>query len=234
MSGVRVDDDGAIVEASSGAAAADHVVLALPPALAVDAIAFTPTLPEPIADLAADTAVWMGGVVKAVAVYDQPFWRSAGLSGSAMSHVGPFRELHDHSGPDGPFALFGFAVADRLDGAPAEQIGAAFSGQLVRLFGPAAAEPRALHVTNWSQERYTSPQAPSLRASTDRYGHPLFQQLVGGRIHWASTETATDYAGHIEGAIRAGIQAARSITHLAAGGTTRTASGERQERSCTN
>ena len=108
----------------------------------------------------------------------------------------------------------------------------------------APADPRRIHVTDWSREGYTSPRVPSPRASTATYGHPLFQQAVAGRIHWASTETATDYAGHIEGAIRAGTQAARSIALLAAVSTPRTGQAaapsarptrdDRQERSCTN
>jgi monoamine oxidase len=236
VSGVRIDDDrdAVIVDAASGTVAARHVVLALPPALAVEAIAFTPALPRPIRDLAARTAVWMGGVVKAVAVYDEPFWRDAGLAGAAMSHLGPFRELHDHSGPGGrPAALFGFAAAAQFNGAPPERIAAAFRRQLARLFGPAAAAPRAVHVTDWSRETRTSPRAPSPAASTASYGHPLFRQPVAGRIHWASTETAPDYAGHIEGAIRAGTRAARGIIHLA-GGTIPAVRDDRQEASCTN
>ncbi|MDK3258825.1 flavin monoamine oxidase family protein [Blastococcus capsensis] len=236
VSGVRIDEDGTVVvEAAGGPVTAGHVVLALPPALAVEAITFSPALPAPIRDLAASTAVWMGGVVKAVAVYDRPFWRDAGLAGSAMSHLGPFRELHDHSGPGGsPAALFGFAAAAQFDGAAPEQIATAFGHQLARLFGPAAADPRHIHALDWSRELHTSPRAPSPRASTATYGHPLFQQPVAGRIHWASTETAPDHAGHIEGAIRAGTQAARTITRLAVAGTTGTARGDRQERSCTN
>jgi len=34
------------------------------------------------------------------------------------------------------------------------------------------------------------------------------------RIHWASTETADAFSGHIEGALRAGLAPARSIQDL--------------------
>jgi monoamine oxidase len=233
VSGVRVGHDGVVVEATSGTVTASHVVLALPPALAVEAVTFTPALPAPVRDLAAGTAVWMGSVVKAVAVFDRPFWRDAGLAGSAMSHLGPFRELHDHSGPGGsPAAVFGFALAARFEGATHEQIAASYARQLVRLFGSAAAVPLAVHVTDWSREQRTSPRAPSPRAATDTYGHPLFAEPVAGRIHWASTETAPDYAGHIEGALQAGTRAARAITHLAA--ADRAGRADRQETSCTS
>ncbi|MGY1747147.1 flavin monoamine oxidase family protein [Blastococcus sp. SYSU D00695] len=225
---VHLHEDAVVVEAGGAAVTAGHVVLALPPALAVDTLAFTPPLPAPVAALAAGTAVWMGGTVKAVAVHDRPFWRDAGLSGSAMSHVGPFGELHDHSAPGGPHAVFGFALADRFRGTRDEQVAAAFTEQLVRLFGPAAARPRAVHVTDWSRERHTSPAAPDPRASTAAYGHPLFGEAVGGRLHWASTETAARSAGHVEGAVHAGARAARAITAL----TGATPGDDHQETPC--
>lgn len=31
----------------------------------------------------------------AFAIYDRPFWREAGLSGTAQSMVGPLAEIHD-------------------------------------------------------------------------------------------------------------------------------------------
>ena len=62
-----------------------HVLLALPPALAVSSIEVDPPLPEDLAQLAANTPVWMGGIVKTVAVYERAFWRDAGFSGAAFS-----------------------------------------------------------------------------------------------------------------------------------------------------
>ena len=209
VSRVVVNDDGSTVEAASGITTADHVIVALPPALAVDTITFDPPLTDRVRSVAALTAVWMGGIVKAVAVFDTPFWRQTGLAGSAISYAGPFREIHDHSGPDGsPGALFGFAPAEQFRGQSPDQIGNAFGDQLRRLFGAGASTPRQIHVVDWSRERYTSPKAPFPNATTRTYGHALFQEPVAGRVHWASTETSPEYAGHIEGAIRAGAHAA--------------------------
>lgn len=211
---IRHDDKGIIVEATSGAVAAQHVILALPPALAVEAITFTPDLPAAVRDAAYATAVWMGDMIKAVAVYATPFWRTKDLAGAAFSYRGPFREFHDHSGPadSGAGAIFGFAPAAALPGTGDADVAEAYRAQLTRLFGPPAASPIDVFVTNWAQERFTTPARPSASASTAAFGHQLFQQPVGdGRIHWASTETATAYAGHVEGAIRAGAQAARQV-----------------------
>ena len=99
------------------------------------------------------------------------------------------------SGPDGrPAALFGFAAA-RTVRAGFDQ---AVTAQLARLFGPAAATPDALHVQNWSAERWTSPAGVQHLADYSLFGHARYQRpALDGRLHWASTETATSHAGHI-------------------------------------
>lgn len=193
-----------------GSLTARHVVLALPPALAVHRILFRPALPEALHDLAAATPVWMGEVAKAVAVYPNAFWRSEGLAGAAISHLGPLREIHDMSGPDGqPAALFGFAplTPDAAAPAPADIV-----AQLVELFGPHAAAPAEVLVADWRAERDTVPPVAAAGTAMATYGHPHYQQPLGaGRIHWASTETAPVAPGHIEGALAAAERAAAAI-----------------------
>jgi monoamine oxidase len=212
VSAVTLTGPGVRVEHRSGVLTAADVVLAVPPPLAVEQIRFVPPLPEGVRSSAESIAVWMGGTVKAVAVFEHPFWRAVGMSGSAVSHQGPFQELHDHSGPDGaPAAIFGFAPADRFAGIGTPEVAAAFGAQLVRLFGPAAEDPLHVHVTDWSRERFTTPRTPARHATSAGFGAPALQIPVGGRIHWASTETATTHAGHLEGALDAGMAAARAI-----------------------
>ncbi|MBO8196392.1 FAD-dependent oxidoreductase, partial [Streptomyces oryzae] len=180
---------------------AEHVVLAVPPALALARIDFGTELPPPLVRLARETPVWMGAVAKVVARYSRPFWRDEGLAGAAISRTGPLRELHDLSGPDGhPAVLFGFAPAQLLR--PGFEDAARV--QLGRLFGPAAVAPDSLRVQDWSGEHWTSPPAVHRLADHALFGHPLYQQpALGGRLHWASTETAPEYAGHLEGALTA-------------------------------
>ncbi|GAA1727880.1 NAD(P)/FAD-dependent oxidoreductase [Brachybacterium phenoliresistens] len=203
--------DGVRVGARSGELQAEHVVLAVPPALAAETITFSPDLPTGLRRIAERTAVWMGGVVKAVAVFDEPFWRFRGLSGSAISHAGPFREFHDHSGPDGtPAAIFGFAPAAGLPVQDDDGIASVFQDQLIRLFGTDAARPREVRTADWSAERFTQPRRTA-DVGTGTFGHPAFQRPVHDRIHWAATETAPAYAGHLEGAILAGLHAAEAI-----------------------
>ena len=204
--------EGVTVRHGGGTTAAQHVVLALPPALAMHRIAFEPGLPERIASLAAATPVWMGAMAKVVVRYEHAFWRDIGLAGSAISHLGPMREIHDMSGPDGsPAALFGFVPLTGASPLPDDQ---AVVDQLTELFGPGAASPLEITIKDWRTDPDTSPPGVGALQAYQTYGHPLFQEPAwDGRLHWASTETATDAPGHIEGALAAAERAVTAIGH---------------------
>lgn len=188
---------------------AQHVVVAVPPGLARHRIDFDGDLPAEIARLTAATPVWMGTVTKVVAVYADAFWRERGVAGAAFSRIGPLQELHDMSGPDGePPALFGFAPA----AAVRPGFRQAVVDQLTALFGPPAGHPQHLHVLDWGAEEWTTPPAAHRRDDYRLFGHPLYRRpALNGRLHWASTETAVEYAGHLEGALEAGQHAAEAI-----------------------
>lgn len=190
---------------------ADQIIVALPPALALHRIEFRPSLPDPLAAVAARTPVWMGAITKVVALYDRPFWRERGLAGAGISHIGPMREVHDMSGPDGiPAALFGFATSPDASSAPISR--AALIEQLVALFGVDAASPVELLVQDWRAEPYTSPPDVAGLTNYGTFGHPLYAEpAFDGRLHWASTETATVNPGHVEGALQAAHRAAAAV-----------------------
>lgn len=210
--GIEIGPMSVTIAARGETYTADHVIVAVPPPLAVEQITFVPPLPESLLAVARHTAVWMGGMIRAIAIYDRPFWRDEGLSGLVLSEEGPFRELHDHSAfDDSLFAIFGFAPAESMVDADDGHIKDALVRQLVDIYGSVAARPTLVTSTNWADECYTSPRT-QVTSSTSTYGHPVFTNVVpGSRIHWASTETADAFGGHIEGAIRAGIRAARAI-----------------------
>ncbi|MFF9485528.1 FAD-dependent oxidoreductase [Streptomyces sp. NPDC014676] len=157
-----------------------------------------------------------GAAVKVVARYSTAFWREDGLAGAAFSRIGPLQEIHDMSGADGrPAALFGFAHARTVRPGFEDAV----TAQLGACFGPAAASPEAVYVQDWSRETWTAP--PSVQSLSDYsvFGHDFYQRpFLDGRLHWASTETATDHAGHIEGALHSGERAARAVLSSAAHG----------------
>jgi monoamine oxidase len=175
------------------------------------------SLPSNVLEIAQRTPVWMGDTIKVVAIYDEPFWRTEGLAGAAISRIGPLHELHDLSGPDGsPAALFGFARA----GQGQTLRDADIRTQLARIFGPRAGEPQAIQIEDWSLEKWTNPGAAAsglIRSAPDYslFGNAVYQQAqLGGRLHWSTTETAPNYAGHIEGALEAAERTVNSIASM--------------------
>ncbi len=206
--GIELLADAVRVTTTLGAVVAKHVVVALPPALATTDLAFTPPLDAMVASVAAATPVWMGTTTKVVVRFAEPFWRRHGLSGSGISHLGPIRELHDMSGPDGESAaLFGFAP-QRPEGPVTT---AEVLAQFAELF-PGHPEPLAVELADWSTQRATSAPETLPLGDYATYGHRAFQTpSYDGRLHWASTETAPDNPGHIDGALLAARRAVAAI-----------------------
>ncbi|CAM5713511.1 MULTISPECIES: flavin monoamine oxidase family protein [Streptomyces] len=192
-----------------GTLRAEHVVPALPPALAVERIDFGDARPAGLPRLARSTPVRMGAVVKVVAQYSSAFWRERGPAGAAFSRAGPLQGIHDMPGPDGrPAALLGFAHARTVHPGFDQTVLA----QLAQLFGPAAATPDALYARNGSAQRWTSPSRVQRLDDYSLFGHPLCQRpALEDRLHWAATETVTEHAGHIEGALASGERAALAV-----------------------
>ena len=218
VAGMEFTGSGVIITAASGRIEASAVVVAVPPSLAAETIQFNPPLPAEANEVISATPVWMGSTVKAVAVFETAFWRKEGLAGSAVSYAGPFREFHDMSGPrDTSAAIFAFANAAELRRIRSSDLEKAYRRQLIRLFGDQAGNPVEVLIMDWSRELYTTPRVPDMAASTAWFGHDLYQRGgFQGRLHWASTETAPFFAGHIEGALLGGLRAAKNAEALSA------------------
>ena len=196
-----------IVHAGRGHWRGRTAVLAVPPAAGVARLEFAPALPEEVASVARSTPIWMGSMIKVVVVYREAFWRADGLSGAAISHRGPLREIHDMSGPAGdPSALFGFAPSgDTVERTEVIE-------QLTRLFGARAGEPVEMHVVDWSADRHTVPVGVEPSTASEFFGHPIHRQaFFEQRVVWASTETGIVSPGHIEGALEAAEHAAGTV-----------------------
>lgn len=197
-----------------GKITAERVVLCLPPRVIAAQIAFTPSLPIAAQRALAGIPTWMAGQAKALAVYDKPFWRADGLSGDAHSRAGPMVELHDASpNKGGPTALFGFIGVPPMARRDAQALQAAVLGQLVRLFGPRAARPRALHVKDWAFDPLTA-TAADLAPMQHHPTYGLPDDLTGlwaGTLQFAGTEVAPRFGGFLEGALEAGEAALGTI-----------------------
>lgn len=193
------------VVTNCGVLSAKYVVVAVPPATASANISFNPQLPPDLKALASNTPVWMGAVTKVVAIYDSPFWRERGLAGSAMSHVGPLREIHDVSDAGRSFgALCGFSRGPITE--------EAVTAQLAELFGLEAKTPRSIFMKDWSGSELTSPPGVHQLNDYQLFGSQVLREShFGGRLFFASTETSVDSPGHIQGAFSAARRTAKLI-----------------------
>ena len=72
-----------------GTLVVSSVILALPPRLLASTLRCIPALPATLLQHWHNAPTWMAGHAKLLALYSTPFWRAAGLSGGAVSQVGP-------------------------------------------------------------------------------------------------------------------------------------------------
>ncbi|MEO1316576.1 MAG: FAD-dependent oxidoreductase [Pseudomonadota bacterium] len=215
-------DNGQLIEDSGGKPIllTKNVILALPPRL-IDGISFDPSLPAEVAQALSGIPTWMAGHAKAVALYDRPFWREAGLSGSAMSHRGPLAEIHDASpAAGGEGALFGFiGILADARAAHRTELESAIISQLTHLFGPCATNPLAVMLQDWAAEAETAVEADrNPPAGHPAYGTaPPLAALAARGLHVAGSEVAAQDGGFLEGALVAAEAAAAAL----GGGTRR-------------
>lgn len=157
----------------------------------------------------------MGAVTKVHAVYDEPFWRADGLNGQIVAPDSLLESAFDNSPEDGAHgAIVGFVAGDdcrRMEAAGPAARQAAVLDALVRAFGPRAGTPIDVVEQHWPAEPYTrgGPVAFSAPGALTALG-PALRQPVGP-LHWAGTETATQWCGYLDGALSAGIRAAEEV-----------------------
>jgi len=193
---------------------ARRVIFAVPPPLIAD-WTFSPALPDTLLAALTRWPTWMAAHAKISLRYDAPFWREAGLSGSAVSQVGPLMEVVDHSDDDaGRYALFGFygwphGVRRRR----AESLQAETLGQLERLFGAPAGRPIEIVFKDWASDPFTATpsDSPGPREHPP-YGEPALSRLwYDGRLAFAGAEASQGHGGLIEGALEAADAAMERI-----------------------
>ena len=208
--------DGTLAVGSDrGDVAAKAVIVAVPPAHRAG-ITFDPALPPEYEKL---TEHWpQGNLSKAYAAYDTPFWREDGCSGEALSDEGPVFITFDVSPSDsGPGILLGFTDARTFDRLPVEQRRERALEGFATLFGDAARHPIDYLDHCWGAEEFApgGPTAAVPPGSWTTYG-PWLHKPVDG-IFWAGTETADQWTGFLDGAVRSGKRAADEVHRALAG-----------------
>lgn len=192
-------------------------IVAVPPRVAANTIAWAPELPTALARALNATPTWMAPHAKAVVVYDRPFWRTQGLSGRIASRIGPMTEVHDHGSADGETAaLFGFlGLPHDVRERHREELSALVVDQLVRCFGVEAAAPQGVFIEDWA----TNPRIAQPDDLSEPQQHPRVESAIlrdifyQNRLAFASAETSSVSPGLIEGALNSAEQAVRRILH---------------------
>ncbi|WP_404434133.1 FAD-dependent oxidoreductase [Microbacterium lacus] len=210
---VETTDDGVSVISDGGMTVhARYVILAHAPIL-YPWIDFNPPLPRLKQQL--HQHISMGFVIKVHAVYDRPFWREQGLSGTAFSPYEISHEAYDNTNfGDERGTLVGFVSdrnADDLFRVSAEERKTRILESLSHYYGPEALKPIVYFESDWGAEEWTR---GAYAASFDlgglyRYGADLRTPV--GRIHFACSDMAGAGYQHVDGAIRMGRFVAASI-----------------------
>ena len=206
---IRQDAAGVDVVSDRAAVRAARAIVAIPPALASN-VRWTPQLPtDRLLLLGRLPAGWTW---KIALVYDEPFWRTDGLSGQTLALDSPVTITLDACGATAPPGILNAFVvgphAQSLAKLDAAERRRAIVGIMAERFGPKATRLRDYVEQEWASEEWSrgcfmSHYAPGVMT---QFGH-LIREPVG-RIHWAGTETSAVMNGFIDGAVRSGERAA--------------------------
>ncbi len=188
------------------------VILAIPPPMLAKINFITPVS-------AGRKQLWqrmpMGAVWKCYAIYPEPFWRKRGLNGVVASDEGYARVVFDNSPYDASRGiLMGFVLADEaraLSTLNEAERKKAILASFEKYYGKEAAQPllymdQTWVEEEWSQGCYTAFMGPHTMTSLGK-----LLRVPEGRLHFAGTETAEEWNGYMEGAVRAGEREARRI-----------------------
>ena len=209
VSRIEWSGDAVAVNSSAGVVEARRAIIAVAPAQRLD-IDIAPAPPIEYQQLAQR---WpLGALTKSYAAYPRPFWRDKGLSGQALSDEGPVFITFDVSpGPDGPGILLGFTDPRAFDALPDEQRREKALACFTALFGEEAATPIDFVDQRWGAETFApgGPTAAVPPGSWTEFGRLLRTPV--GPLHWAGTETADEWTGFMDGAVRSGQRAAAEV-----------------------
>ncbi|HEX6387943.1 MAG TPA: FAD-dependent oxidoreductase [Solirubrobacteraceae bacterium] len=189
-----------------------RVVVAVPPTM-VNRIAFEPGLAAMKDQLY--QRMPFGSIGKGIAIYDEPWWRKKGLTGQATADVGPMKATFDLTPPSGkPGVLMGFVDArdarEFSTWSRAERRARCVE-QFVTYFGEEARNPKEFLDVLFDEEVWHRgcPVCFTAPGVLTAYGEQIHRR--DGARHFATTETATVWAGYMDGAVQAGQDVAETI-----------------------
>ena len=157
----------------------------------------------------------MGAAMKCFAIYEKPFWRKDGFSGQLVSDEYPVKVTFDCSRSEDDYGILLTFVeaheAREFIELPLSERRSAIVNGLANQFGEQASWPLEYIDKCWTQEEwsrgcYVGYMPPGVMTGfKDTLRQPF------NRIHFAGTETATEWNGYLDGAIQSGYRAVDEI-----------------------
>lgn len=212
VTGIKKVENELLLETSNGQKLyAGKVVLCIPPQLAGSQILFLPKLPDDVSGILPNVQTWMAGSIKFVVEYEEPFWRKNGYSGMLYSHAGIVVEMYDHTNfEENKFGFTGFLNSAACS-YPQEVRKEFVLRQLAELLGKEALNPVAYFDKIWTDE-FVSAGNQIIQRPHQYNGHRLLKQsYMNGKLFFSGTETATEYAGYMEGAVVSALRIANNF-----------------------
>lgn len=196
-------------------------VISSVPSPVLKTIAFSPPLPA--AKRVVAEAATYGYYTKAMLVFREAFWVRQGFCGLAQSFTGPAAVVRDTSVPaDDKHVLTCFLAGEpgrawaRLPSDEARRD--LLLAQVGQLFGVGEGEARRLFVEmrayEWAGDEFAGwgCPCPSLPPGVlDAVGGSAALRDPAGNVHFVGTETAGEWKGYMEGAVRSGERGAAEV-----------------------
>ncbi|RMD40398.1 hypothetical protein DV735_g4716, partial [Chaetothyriales sp. CBS 134920] len=213
------DSSGSVlVQSQDGTSYRARRVIVTVPSPILKTISFEPELPQ-AKQIWSESASY-GFYVKAIVAFKTAFWVDKGFCGLCQSFVGPASIVRDTSSPpDNRHALTCFmvgAAGQQWATLPATERQQGLLAQLGVLFNDndrVQQDFLAMEMFDWGQDTFTGGgcPCPSLPpALLDTVGPAALRQSWGN-VHFAGTETAGEWKGYMEGAVRSGERAAAEV-----------------------
>lgn len=212
----QTGSDGILVHTSNGTTLkARKVISAIPPPV-LKKVTFQP--PLPLAKQLLVDSYRYGFYQKVMVVFKSPFWVTKGFCGLIQSFRGPAAVIRDTSSPaDDKHVLTCFMAGkygqewSQKERSERERI---LLEQIVDVYASPEAKTELVEFITlpWSDEEFTGYGCPSPALPPgvlDTAGHAIREPFQN--VHFAGTETAEEWKGYMEGAVRSGERSAKEV-----------------------
>jgi len=218
VNGITQTSNGTIVETLPGEVFRARKVLVSAPTPLYRHIKFLPPLPAEKQEYL--DSVHLGPYCKCILLYSSPWWREVGFNGSFIDLSGPVVFSRDVSSDEDKMyaisCLIGGKFALGWSRLPRSRRVNAVKDQLASMIGPEHGE--RIHNTiqtiemAWAKESFIEGvpcPMPAPGGIWPRLGNALRRPF--GSLHFIGTETAFEWKGYMEGAVRAGERGAAEV-----------------------